>query len=164
MATRRTWLWVLLIVLGLGVVGVIAMAGVGMYFVTKHVHAGPSTSADAFRAFDEAAARFKESKPLFEVDDRDRPRMVRQLSDLPSSPSKPEHMWILAWDPEEQRLVKVSLPFWVLRLGRQKIDVMNGGIDLERLQLDMNELQRVGPLLLFDLRATNGKRVLIWTQ
>jgi hypothetical protein len=41
---------------------------------------------------------------------------------------------------------------------------MEGGFDIERLQLDVNELHRVGPVLLFDFKSTNGERVLIWTQ
>jgi hypothetical protein len=161
---RRTWLWVLVAVFGLGVLGVMAMAGAGMYFVSKHVHAGPSSSADAFRAFDKAAERFKDVKPMFELDEHERPRQLRQFGDMPTSKSKVENMWILAWDPDRERLVKVSLPFWLLKLGRQKIDIMNGGFDIERMQLDMNELQRVGPILLFDHRSSSGERVLIWTQ
>jgi len=161
---RRTWLWILLAVIGLGVLSVIAMAGAGMYFVTRHVHAGRSTSAEAFQAFDAAVARFKDAKPMFELDERERPHQLRQFSELPTSASRPDNMWFLAWDPDRERLVKVSLPFWLLKLGRHKIDIMNGGFDLERLQLDMNELQRVGPVLLFDHRMSSGERVLIWTQ
>jgi hypothetical protein len=164
MAKRRTWLWILVGVLGLGMVSVIGLAGFGMYFVTRHVHAGPSTSADAFRAFDEARAAFKDTPPVFDLDDRDRPRMVRQLTDLPTSKTRPEVVWLLAWDPDEERLVKLSLPFWMLRLGRQKIDIASGAFDFERMQLDVNELERVGPVLLFDVHEGSGKRVLIWTQ
>jgi hypothetical protein len=164
MAKRRTWLWILVTIVGLCLVAVIAVAGFGMYFVSSHVNAGPSSSADALRAFDEAGARFKDTGPVFELDEREHPRMVRRLSALPASKVKTEVMWILAWDPDSERLVKVSLPFWVLRLGRQKIDIMNGGFDFERLQIDVNELQRVGPILLFDHRSSGGERVLVWTQ
>ena len=164
MAKRRTWLWILVGVLGFGLGCVIAMAGFGMYFVSNHVKAGPSTATDAFRAFDDARALFKDAKPIFDLDDRERPRQLRQLSDLPTSPTKAENVWILAWDPDRERLVKVSLPFWVLKLGRQKIDVMNGGFDFERMQLDVNELQRVGPVLLFEHRTLSGNRVMVWTK
>jgi hypothetical protein len=164
MAKRRTWLWILVAVVGLFLVCVIAMAGFGMYFVSRHVHAGPSSSTDAFQAFDNARAPFKDAKPVFELDDRERPRQVRQFSEFPTAPARADLVWILAWDPDRERLVKMSLPFWVLRMGRQKIDIANGGFDFERLELDMNELERVGPVLLFDFRANNGKRVLIWTQ
>ena len=161
---RRTWLWILLTIVGLCFIAVIAVAGFGMYFVRSHVSAGPATSAQAFKAFDAAGSRFKDVKPIYEVDERRHPRELRRLSELPSSPEKAEFVWVLAWDPDRQRLVKVSLPFWVLKFGKQKIDIMEGGFDFDRLQLDVNELQRVGPVLLFDYKSSNGERVLVWTQ
>ena len=162
--TRKTWLWIFIGVVGFGVLCIIAIAGAGMYFVSSHVHAGPSTSADAFRAFDEVHAKFKNEKPVFELDGKEHPRQVRQFSDMPTSLKKADMAWMLVWDPDRERLVKMSMPFWILRLGRQKIDISSGGFDFQRLQLDVNELQRVGPVLLFDLRTSGGERVLIWTQ
>ena len=161
---RRVWLWILLTIVGLCVLAVVAIAGFGMYFVRSHVHAGTATPTQAFTAFDAAGARFKDVKPIFDVDDRQHPRMLRKLSELPSSVEKAEFVWVLSWDPDKLRLVKVSLPFWVLKFGKQRIDIMEGGFDFERLQLDVNELQRVGPVLLFDYKSSSGERVLIWTQ
>jgi len=161
---RRTWLWIVLTVVGLCFIAVIAVAGFGLYFVRNHVSTATATPTQAFKAFDAAGARFKDAKPIFEVDDRRHPKLLRNLSDLPSSPEKAEFVWVLAWDPDRNRLVKMSMPFWLLRYGKQKIDISEGGFDFERLQLDVNELQRVGPVLLFDYRSMNGERVLIWTQ
>jgi len=92
--------------------------------------------------------------------------VARSTQELPTSKVKPQDLKILAFDPEKQRLVKVSLPFWLLRLGKQKIDVMNDepGFDLERLNLDVAELERIGPALVFDFRSHEGVRVLLWTQ
>lgn len=162
--SRRTWLWILVAVLGLGIVFVIVVAGAGMYFVSKHFKASRISTADAITAIDEARARFKTEQPVFLLDKSDHPRQVRKLEDMPTSKIKTENVYVLAWDPDKERLVRVSLPFWMLRLGRQKIDINGGGFDLQRLQLDMKELQRVGPVLLFDLRTPNGDRVVVWTQ
>lgn len=162
--TRRTWLWILVAVVGLGVLFIIAVAGFGLYFVSSHVKAERSTSADAFRAFDEARDRFKNEKPIYELDNRERPRQIRQFSDMPTSTVRTEVVWILVWDPDSERLVKVSMPFWLLRLGRKKIDINSGGFDFQELKLDVDELQRVGPVLVFDYRSTDGERVLVWTQ
>ena len=165
MATRKTWLWILAGVFGLGVIAMIVIAGAGVYFVSQHIDAARSTGPDALRAFDSARKGFKDP-PLFELDQSDRVRITRRLKDLPSSRSKPGHLWILAWDPQDERLVKVSLPFWVLRLGRRKIDFTTGGrsFDLEQLNLDVAELERIGPVLIVDHRVPSGERVLIWTQ
>ena len=66
----------------------------------------------------------------------------------------------------EGRLVTVSLPFWLLKLGRRKVDVLHNGsgFDLERLDLDIHQLERVGPMLVVDHQTSAGERVLVWTQ
>lgn len=166
MAKRRTWLWILVGCLAVCVIGVVAIAVALGVFVSNHVSAGRTTSIEAGKAFDQAQAAFKDVRPLFELDQLERPRMTRRLEDLPAASERPRQMWILAWDPDEERLIRMSLPFWVLRLGRQKVNVMRqeSGFDLERLDLDMNELERVGPLLVFSHRLNSGERVMIWTK
>jgi hypothetical protein len=161
---RKTWIWIIASLLGVCVLCIIALAGFSYYFISHNVKAGPSTSAEAFRAFDEAKARFKDAEPLFELDRRDEPAMTRRIEDLPTGATRPDVMYILAWDPDKQRLARVSMPFWMLRLGRRKIDLTSGGLSFERMQLDVEQLERVGPILLFDYRPQTGQRVLVWTQ
>jgi len=165
MATKKKWIWIIVTVLAVCVVALLAVAAFGVYFVASHIDTTRTTSADASRQFDEAKAALKDQKPLYELDQRERPRVTRQLSAMPTATSKPEHLIVLAWDPDDERIVKVTLPFWILRMGRRNIKIDSGsGFDLERLDLDMKELERVGPLLLFDYRATSGERVLVWTR
>jgi hypothetical protein len=161
---KKTWIWV---ILGIGVLGVLALfvvAGAGLYFVSRHIDTKHTSGADAVRAFDDARARFRDQKPLIEVAGYGRRPQTRDLSKVPSSPQRPEHLWILAWDPEEERIVKISLPFWLLEMGRRRIDVNTDGFDLNELDLDVKELRRIGPALVLDFRESNGERVLIWTQ
>jgi hypothetical protein len=75
-------------------------------------------------------------------------------------------MVVMVWDQDKERLVQVSMPFWLLKLGRRKIDLANGdrGFDIERLNIDVGELERIGPMLVLDLRSASGERVLVWTQ
>lgn len=161
---RKTWIWIIVSVLAAGVFCVVAVVGFGVYYFRHNVKAGPSTSAEAFKAFDEARVRFKETPALFELERHDEPKMTRKLEDLPAGATRAESMYILAWDPDKKRLARVSLPFWMLRLGRKKIDLTTGGFNFERLQLDVEQLERVGPILLFDYRPQTGQRVLVWTQ
>ena len=58
------------------------------------------------------------------------------------------------------------MPLWVLRLGRRKIDILKSsrGFNFESLNLDIAELERIGPALVLDYRTPSGERVLIWTQ
>ena len=164
MASRKTWLWIILGGLGFCVLVLFVIAGVGVYFVASHIDTSSVTSAEVVRVFDDARARFKDQKPLFELDDRERPHVTRELSSMPRAERRTENLAILVWDPDEERTVRITLPFWILRLGNQKIELGHRGFDIERLNLDLDELQRVGPLLVFDYRATSGERVLIWTQ
>ena len=166
MATRKTWVWIIVGIAGVSLVALIAVAGAGVYFVSRHIRTERMTSADAIRAFDSVKSSFHDQRPLYELDSAEHPRVVRPLMDLPTSNTKPESLWVLAWDPDDERLVKVSLPFWMLSVGRKKMEIAGAGreFDLERLNLDTNELERIGPALLFDLRERDGARVLLWTQ
>jgi hypothetical protein len=164
--TRKHWFWLIGGVLAFGILVLFALAGAGVYFVSKHISTSRSTSADAIQTFDQARAKFKDAKPLIEFDSLERPQPSRRIAELPTSTVRPETLWVLAWNPGEERVVKVSVPFWLLRLGKKKIDVTSGDrtFDLERLDLDVEELERIGPVLLIDARSPSGERVLIWTQ
>jgi hypothetical protein len=165
MPKRKTWVWILVSIAGVSFIAIVAIAIAGIMFVTRHVSTTKASSADADRAFDAAKSLFKDARPLIELDQVERSRVSRPLSDLPTSPTKPQYLWVLVFDYRDERLVKISLPFWLLRMGRRKIDVgKDQGFDLDRLNLDVNELERIGPAMVLDHRATSGERVLIWTQ
>jgi len=168
MASRKTWLWIILGFVGVCVVALIALAGMGIYFVSHHVSTRQVASVEeAQKAFDQVLTTFTKTAPLFEVDSDEHARATQVLADLPTSATKPEQMWVLVWDPDKDRLVNVSLPFWILRLSRRKWDFMPGrsrGFDLERLNVDMHDLERVGPMVVLDYRTRGGERVLIWTR
>ena len=167
MASKKTWIWIIVGVIGTCVLVLLALAGAGVYFVSRHINAQRVTSAEATRTFEGTLATFKEQRPLIEIDRFERAHPVRPFTEIPSSSDKPENLWILAWDPDRDRLVKVSLPFWLLRLGRRKMDVMASGdrsFDLERLNLDVPELERIGPAVVLDYRSASGEHVLIWTR
>src|SRR5215207_9018228 len=105
MARKRTWLWIIAGVLGVGVLCVIAVAGFGLYFVSSHVSTRTSTSADAFKAFDQARLQFKDVPPMYEVDDRERVKQLRALRQLPDGARRAEQMYVLVWDADRERLV-----------------------------------------------------------
>src|SRR5262245_13477448 len=153
MATRRTWIWILVGTAGVCLLGLVAMAVAGVYFVTRHISTEKSSSAEAIRAFDSVRASFPNQRPLYELDSDEQPRVARPTHQLPTSASKPAHLQLLAWDPEDGKLIKVSLPLWVLRL-KVKMDVTGKDhkFELERFDFNGEELERIGPALLFDFR------------
>lgn len=166
MAKARTWLWILVAFLGVCVLGLVLIAGLGLYFVSHHIAMQKTTSAEALRRFDTERARFKAERPIIEIDALERPLERRSLAEMPTAAVKPASLCVLAWDPDEGRLARIALPFWMLRIGRQKIDFLNDAHDFnfDRLNLDVRELERIGPALLLDYRTPSGERVLIWTQ
>jgi hypothetical protein len=174
MAAQRTWVWVVAGICGVGLLMLIGLAGAGVYFVTRHISTEPSTSAEAIRAFEAVRAAFPDQKPLYELDNRERPTMTRPIRELPTSPKKPEQLRVLAWDPHDERLVRISLPFWILRMHKAKMgplvdvgerrDRGDSSFDLEHLELDGQQLERIGPALVLDYRGGDGVRVLLWTQ
>jgi len=166
MASRKTWLWVLVGICAMGLVVLIAAAGAGIYYVTRHVQSAPASSTDALRTFDAVKTSFGDTKPLYELDRTEHPRPTRPLSSLPTSRVPPKDLWVLVWDPDNERVIKLSLPFWMLRLGKQKFSLPHGnaGVELENLDLDLRQLERIGPALVIDYRHPEGARVLLWTQ
>jgi hypothetical protein len=166
MTPLRKWIWIAVIFFGICVVALMAIAGAGVYFVASHIDMKSSTTSDAGRAFDAVKSTFKEQKPLFEIDSQERAKAARPIAEIPTSTVKPHYLWIQAWDPDEERLVKISVPFWLLRLGKRKVDFAHGGdgFDLDRLNIDVQELERIGPVIVIDFRSPSGERVLLWTQ
>ena len=160
--SRRT-LWIVLGILGFILFCFIAFAAFGLYFVSQNLNMESATVAQAGRSFEDVRARFKEP-PILTLDDRERVTMTRQPPDKPAG-EKPSTMHVMAYDDEDSRIVRVTVPFWMLRLGREKIRLGSGGdLQFEQLHITAEELERYGPALLLDHRGLGGKRVLVWTQ
>lgn len=165
MAARKTWLWIILACVGVIVVGLFAIAGVGVYLVASHIDTEPATNADAMRAFEQARAVFKDQQPLVELDANERPKLVKPLRDIPRSDTRARELSVMVWDDNDERLVTISLPFWLLRMGGRNIEINEGEwFRLRDLNLEVEQLERIGPHLVFDYRTPSGERVLLWTQ
>ena len=68
----KTWVWVVLAIVVIGVLGVIAMAGVGLYFFSQHIETKAASPTQAARDFEQVTVRFTGQKPLIELDERGR--------------------------------------------------------------------------------------------
>jgi hypothetical protein len=78
---------------------------------------------------------------------------------------RPDQLYVLAFDPDDERIVKVTIPFWLLRLKpRGTIDFNGGRLELEDLKLTVEDLERFGPTLIVDHKSMGGERVLVWSQ
>ncbi|HXG55787.1 MAG TPA: hypothetical protein VNJ03_10450 [Vicinamibacterales bacterium] len=163
---RKTWIWVLV---GIGVVGilfVIAMAGAGIYFFSQNIETRTATTTVAASEFDRIRAQFTGQKPLIELDSNG--DFLRSNTDrpVPASPEMPENLYVLAFDPDDGGLVRVTIPFWLLRLKMKGATINFSGnqMDLEDLKLTVEDLERFGPSLVLDQQNEGGDRVLVWSQ
>ena len=162
----KTWVWVVLGVMAVGILLVIALAGAGFYFVARNLEATTATAETAATEFDAVRSRFKGQRPLIELDERG--RLLRSNTDRTARPDapRPEALHVLAFDPDDGGMVKITVPFWLLRLkmGGSTIDLSGNRVDLEDLKLSVEELERLGPTLVLDQTSAGGDRVLVWSQ
>jgi flagellar basal body-associated protein FliL len=162
----KAWVWVVLAIVVIGILGVVAMAGIGLYFFSQHVETRTSSPAKAAQDFDQVKARFQGQKPLIELDEHG--RYLRSNTDRTPPPNvkPPDSINVMAFDPGDGRVVRVSIPFWLVRMKMRgtTIDLNGKHMDLEDLRLTAEDLERFGPTLIVDHRNTSGERVLVWSQ
>jgi len=77
-----------------------------------------------------------------------------------------EAIHVMAYDPDDSRVVNVSIPFWLMRLqrGGSVINFNGNDMNLEDLKITIEDLERFGPTLIVDHKSPDGERVLVWSQ
>jgi len=165
-AKVKTWVWVVAAIVVVGILGLVAMAAIGFYFASQHIDTRVASPASAARDFEAVRARFTGQKPLIELDDNG--RFVRANTDrpVPAHASSPEKLHVLAYDPDDGRIVQLSIPFWLLRLkaGGASIDFNGREMDFEDLRVTVADLERFGPTLIAEHKAPDGSHVIVWSQ
>ena len=144
---------------------VLAVGGAGVYVFFQHVDIDDASAADADRSFDEARARFAGQTPLLSLADHE-----WSVNRRPSTAdAKPRTLRVMAWETSDERLVNLSIPFWLLRLGDEDaVDLNFNDLDdeaaLRDLDLTVADLDRHGPGLIIDYDAPRDGRVLVWAE
>ena len=169
-STRRTWVSVL--IASIIIVGILAIAAVGgtAYFFYRHINASFTAPENADTEFAQARARFAGQQALIEIRRDDEPILHRELVPQPGGAGKPlVSLRVLAYDNRARTLVRVTIPFWLLRLAPsgKKVSFLNdNGIDFDsdRVHLTLEDLERRGPGLVLDQADRRGSQVLVWTE
>ena len=164
-AKKRTWLW---IVLGVFLFFVVIAAG-GLFFAVsffrQSMNVTEMAESSADQEFATVRARFAGRQPLFQMVDG-RAQMVSDTATQPSSTTRPSTVHVLAWDRDDEQLVKFSIPFWLLRLksGPIRINEYSDGWDDRGLSFRIEDLERHGQGLLLDLTEQRDGQLLIWAE
>lgn len=160
----KTWVWVVVGVVVVGIMCVIAMAAAGLWFVRSHVDIRATTVAAATEDFQTIRQRFALQKPLIELDEHG--TFVRANTDRPAGGQRPQTLNVMAFDPRDEKVVRLELPFWLLRLksGGTRFDIGRSNVDLARMRITVEDLERYGSILILDQKDTDGSRVLVWSQ
>jgi hypothetical protein len=163
MAKVRTWIWIVAGLFVMCVMGLVAMAAAGVWFAKTHIDVRSTPPAVARSEFDSIREKFASQKPLIELDDHG--DFLRANTDRPAGNRRPEALHVMAFNPDDGRIVRVSVPFWLLRFKTHGRIIMNGGdVDLEDLHLTVEDLEHYGPTLILDHKERDGARVLVWSQ
>lgn len=162
----RTWVWVVVAIAVVCVLCLVAFAGVAAYFVSQHIKTSQASPSNAAHEFDAVKAGFAGQKPLIELDSRGHFLKAHTDRTPPPGVHAPDQLHLLAFDPGDRRMVRFTLPFWLLRLkaGSATIDLNGDRMDLEDLRITVADLERHGPSLILDHTGPEGERVLVWSK
>jgi hypothetical protein len=162
----KTWVWVVIAIVVIGIVGIIAMAAAGMYYFTRHIQMREASPVVAARSFEEVKARFANQKPLIELDEHGDFLRSNLQRARPENPPAIDAMHMMVYEPDEGKIINFSIPWWLMRLQRGESVINFGGRDmnLEDLKLTIDDLEGFGPTLIVDHQNRNGERVLVWSQ
>lgn len=165
------WAWAVIAIVVMVVIGIVAMAGAGIYFVTRQVQVREATPAKAESLFDENRGRFKGAQPLIELDPsgeivRTHLREAREAARKRGGAQALEALHVMVWDSNDEKVVNIAIPFWLLRLKQGPIEVFSetAGLRSADLRITVDDLESLGPSLLIDQRGRDGDRVLVWIQ
>ena len=164
--TRRGCLWA-----ALGVVVLVLMVGAalvgGTAWIVYQSSSMRSEQTTPERANDELQVvrdRFAGQAPLILIDEHERASIVRRTRRSDASPTS---LHLVAYDPTDNHLKRLTLPFWLLRLSGGSGEIKIGDDVLEKARgarLSVKDVEDAGPGLLIDHTDRDGRRVLVWTE
>jgi hypothetical protein len=154
-----------------GIVIFVVLVGAGLvagfaYMVSRQVQVQQVSATAGQEEFDRLVAGMAGQTPLIELPDGElggRVEVHRELETKQTGSITQVHVRV--WSPRDHKLVRVDLPFWLLRLGGNRPMVIDSGSrEGISLRVTPEEVDRRGPGLLLNHGSRNGERVLIWTE
>lgn len=147
-----------------GVLILLAIVGLGsaVWLFMRSFDVGHADAATASQQFDEIRSRFGGVTPVLDI--RDHEPVITRRPPAQSAGTRLSTLHVVAWDPDDDQLTRIDVPFWLLRLKSGPIQIAsNRGGDTE-LGITVEELERYGPTIVLDHAGEDGERVLVWTN
>jgi hypothetical protein len=177
---KRTWLWIILGVMGTLALLVVVLVGTAIYQFRQHVRSDLVESRTAEQEFDRQRAQFTGQQPLIETTEDKGDRSDRTtIHHPPADAARVEihTLRVLVYDFNQGRLTHADVPGWLLRAMRNRAmrtaprpeSGFNTDFDfgtnsgLDRSGLTIADLERHGLGLVMDSR-NRQTRILIWTE
>lgn len=152
-----------LVVVGVAAFAVLLFAGGLVWFFTTALERSPADEATAEARFQELRDRFREVTPLF-VMGPNGPVLNRQPPPKRST-GQLRSLQMLGWDCNDSELVRVTIPFWLVRMKPGNINVSSNDQKRSvRLSLSVDDLEGYGPTLLLDHTDEEGYHLVLWTE
>ncbi|MGE5358937.1 MAG: hypothetical protein ACM3NQ_07935 [Bacteroidales bacterium] len=171
MAKKYNWLW---IALGIVIfVVILAIAGVGGfgYYMYRQMEPSKTTGAHTEQEFAEVRARFEGEVPYIDFSSMEAGEGTVHHEQEKSEPAQVKQLRLVAYNPDDKTLVRVTLPMWLLNYARNKpisFSGSGGGVQWDdekvRLKVTPAEIERHGPGLIINTTSRSGEKVIIWAE
>ena len=166
MARTKTWVSVLIATLSIVCVAGIVLVGGPVYWFSRHVDSHELSSAGAADEFRRERARFIGQPALVEMRPGAEPIVRRAAERSHGSPVTTLH--VLGYDPNQEKLIRANVPFWLLRVAPRSSFSLTSEDSLVfgNLRLSADDIERHGQGLVLDLEdiPVRGVRALAWTD
>jgi hypothetical protein len=151
---------IVMVFLGIG-----AIIAISAYF-SQHLVVNSSTSSQADDEFERVRKQFNGKPPILEMKNGVPHYVDGRVKLLPDQQRPLETLHVLAWDANDEKLVNVAVPWWILRLKSGPIQFSSyaGGWDDARVRLTTQEIEQYGPGIIMEAEGRRGERVLLWAE
>ena len=155
----------ILAIVGTAVLLCVVVLAAALMFIRSTIHRQETDDQTAAATMNAAREKFNGAIPVIEL----RPGGPVYTRPVPDGPAAPLHrVHVLAWDPDDQSLARMDMPFALLRWKDAPFTVASGVADtfsLDRaVSIKASDLERFGPALLLDQDMPDGTHTLIWTD
>ncbi len=165
--TSRRWVPIVVGIVLVLLVGLAGLVGSCAYLVRRQVQVREQSSArDYEREAADVLRRFEGVPPLVEDSDSGPRVSQKALAERQRRPASGPltNLHVLVFSSAEGKLVRLSLPFWLLRMSPDgRMDINRDDVGLENIRLSIADLDAAGPGPLY-IRAREDSRVLVWTD